>query len=77
MQWGFRKSVHHNDKLVEGNAKYLNNPYMLNENADHKVSLTRPRSATNVSSNPCPYMRRERLGRDMEHHHCGRCQGDH
>ena len=37
MQWGFRKSVHHNDKLVEGTAKYLNNPYMLNENADHKA----------------------------------------
>ena len=37
MQWGFRKSVHQNDKLVEGTAKYLNNPYMLNENADHKA----------------------------------------
>ena len=37
MQWGFRKSVHQNEKLVEGTAKYLNNPYMLNENADHKA----------------------------------------
>ena len=37
MQWGFRKSVHQNDKLVEGAAKNLNNPYMLNENADHKA----------------------------------------
>ena len=37
MQWGFRKSVHQNDKLVEGTSKYLNNPYMLNENADHKA----------------------------------------
>ena len=37
MQWGFRKSIHKNDKLVEGTSKYLNNPYMLNENADHKA----------------------------------------
>ena len=37
MEWGFRKSVHKNDKLVEGVANYMNNPYMLNENADHKA----------------------------------------
>ena len=37
MQWGFKKSVHKNDKLVESVSKYMNNPYMLNENADHKA----------------------------------------
>ena len=26
MQWGFRKSVYQNNKLVESTSKYLNNP---------------------------------------------------
>lgn len=37
MEWGFRKSVNQNDKLVESVSKYMNNPYILNENADHKA----------------------------------------
>ena len=36
MQWGFRKSVHKNDKLVESTSKYLNNPYNLTEEMEHK-----------------------------------------
>ena len=31
----WQRSVNKNDKLVERVSKYMNNPYMLNENADH------------------------------------------
>ena len=37
MQWGFRKSVHQNGKLVESTSKYLNNPYLLDESAEHRT----------------------------------------
>ena len=33
----WQRSVNKNDKLVERVSKYMNNPYMLNENADHKA----------------------------------------
>ena len=33
----WQRSVNKNDKLVESTSKYLNNPYILNENADHKA----------------------------------------
>jgi len=37
MQWGFRKSVHQNGKIVETASKYLNNPYLLDESAEHRT----------------------------------------
>ena len=37
MQWGFRKSVHQNGKLVESTSKYLRNPYILDESAEHRT----------------------------------------
>ena len=37
MQWGFRKSVHQNGKLVESTSKYLSNPYLLDESAEHRT----------------------------------------
>ena len=37
MQWGFRKSVHQNGKLVESTLKYLSNPYLLDESAEHRT----------------------------------------
>ena len=37
MQWGFRKSVHQNGKIVESASKYLNNPYLLDESAEHRT----------------------------------------
>ena len=37
MQWGFRKSVHQNGKIVETASKYLNNPYRLDESAEHRT----------------------------------------
>ena len=36
MKWGFRKSVNKNDKLVESVAKYMNNPYNLTEEIEHR-----------------------------------------
>ena len=33
----WQRPVNKNDKLVERVSKYMNNPYMLNENADHKA----------------------------------------
>ena len=46
MQWGFRKSVHKNDKLVESTSKYLNNPYNLTEEVEHSPNQALSKCST-------------------------------